>query len=232
MYDKVTLIVHLKAWPGTSFWLCLTCLHLRQIQNVLVMHSHFSVHKSTLPSHSQTQTSQFRAAITFWFMVSASQSVHRSSQSHHSHVLFPHVLVTLTSSVQSLKWKVFLPVLGIFHFVFCFLRFTIAHCTNWKRQKRTIKKTNKPGSHTVGRSFVTVPSDVDLDCKSNHLLKNTLVPGESANHSRLIPLRWRRLIWEIGNHVFIWVFIGIQSTEVKWSQRRDDNSERAVSLLP
>lgn len=57
-------------------------------------------------------------------------------------------------------------------FCFVFLCFTIAHGTNWKRQKRTIKKNKQAESHTVGRSFVTVPSDVDLDCKSNNLLKN------------------------------------------------------------
>lgn len=195
------------------------------------MHSHFRVHKhSAITARRRTASSEQPSHSDSWFLL------HSQSTAHHSHITVTLVLSclrTLTSYFQSFKWKVFLPVLGIFHFVL-FFYVLLLHMAQIGRDRKEELKKNKQTNQkvTVGRSFVTVPSDVDLDCKSNNLWKNMPVPGESANHSRLMPLRWRRLIWEIGNHVFIWVFIGIQSTEVKWSQRRDDNSKQAVSLLP
>lgn len=49
---RCCLIVHLKPRRPSSFWLCPTCAHAEQIQNVRVTHCHFSVKKHPTPTPS------------------------------------------------------------------------------------------------------------------------------------------------------------------------------------
>lgn len=188
------LILHLKPWPFRSFWLCLTCVHLRQIQNVKVTHSHSSVKKKhPLPMARQVVREYLEwgkenlksSAIDMplvWLWVNYLFQMYHGHWNHLAFLTFHNFQL---SCLILFEMKAHLGIAGmsVFHCVF------LQHCM-WLQIRGEAKEgqawTTEDTAKAVHESFLWRW----LQFQVNYPLKNMLMPHENVTNCCLMPIRW------------------------------------------